>query len=116
VKPARREPTDVALLTTKPDCTRRVSTLQSAHIPVRGQADRFGVLEAATPAARAPTSAEVVEAKAAVSAFSEEEREHADRAAGASTRTTAKLFMETKDRDSDQAPRLLLLGGPQEAR
>jgi hypothetical protein len=85
-------------------------------MPVRGQADRFGVLEAATPPPRAPTSAEVVEADAAVSAFSDEEREHADSAADASITRPVNFLMETKDRDSGQAPRLLLLGNPQEAR
>jgi hypothetical protein len=81
------------LLTTKPDCTRRCSTLHSAHSPVRGQPGAFGVLSETLPAAELFTTfnAAVPEDE---SAPPEEEREQAARVAKASVRRERSLVIE----------------------
>ena len=116
VKPARRDAPPLAFLTTNPDCSSRFSTLQSAHSPVRGQSGPAGVLEAATFGLDALTAAVVVALDEPVPAFSDEEREHPDSAADATITKAVIFLIEIKDRDSAQAPRLLLLDGPQEGR
>ena len=94
-------------LTTNPDCASRLSTLHSAHLPVRGQPPPIGALVIATAGRDAVTPLNAVAVEEAVPALSEEDRVHAARTAEASRTRPGRIFIESKDRAGDQAPRLL---------
>ena len=78
-------------LTTNPDCPSRLSTLQSAHKPVRGQSELVGVLVALLWERGALTSMAAV-AVALSAASSREERAQAAKAVEA-TRLRPKRFL-----------------------
>src|SRR5215210_3264874 len=93
LKPARLGASPLTRRTTNPDCPSRVSTLQSAHLPVRGQVDLRGVLLPAAAGESAPSLA-IVELEAAESAGCREERPHAKRAAKASRNALRRFVIE----------------------
>jgi hypothetical protein len=76
LNPGRRVGGSLTRLTTKPDCPSRLSTLQSAHFPVRGHPSVFGVLLAAVAAGVAPP--DDVTGGVPLSALAEETVEEAD--------------------------------------
>ena len=74
----------------------RVSTLQGAHIPVRGHAGLFAVLLVVVRGRESLTPSNVVAAEDAESARAGEERLHAARAAKASSIGPGKFVIETQ--------------------
>jgi hypothetical protein len=82
-------------LTTNPDCPSRLSTLQSAHKPVRGQSELVGVLVAVFWGRGALTSMAAV-AVALSAASSREERVQATRAVEASRIRAKRFLIETQ--------------------
>jgi len=73
---------------------RRCSTLQSAQRPVRGQRDVLGALSDALPTAEVVTTFNAAVPETAESPLPEEEREHADSVAEATTRRKRSLVIE----------------------
>jgi hypothetical protein len=90
-------------LTTNPDCSSRFSTLQSAHLPVRGQPAAVGAPVVAASGGDAFTTRDVVAVEDADPALSDDGRVQAARAAEASTSRTGSFLMELKDRRTAQA-------------
>ena len=92
LKPARRCGVSLSSrLTTNPDCTRRVSTLQSAHKPVRGHLPALcSALSEVAELARAELGVE----EAADSRVWGEERPHPPRTAGASMARRESVVIE----------------------
>jgi hypothetical protein len=104
-------------LTTKPDCASRRSTLQIAHWPVRGQAEAgvplavpAGFVPVAVPAAGTAglTELEAVVVEESDAAFPDPDRVHAARLAVARRIKHEVFVIVSKDRDTAQAPRLLI--------
>ena len=83
-------------LTTKPDWMSLVSTLQGAHIPVRGHVERFAVLLLVVWGRELLTAFEAVAASELESMRSGEERLHAVRAAKATRNGAEKFVIETQ--------------------
>ena len=98
-------------LTTKPDCSSRFSTLQSAHWPVRGQTAEVGAPVVPASGVDGLTTSAVVAVEDAVGALSDAERVHAARGTEASRSRPGSFFIKFKDRASARAPRLLILEG-----
>jgi hypothetical protein len=85
LNPGRRVGASLTRLTTKPDCPSRISTLQSAHWPVRGQPGAFGVLLLVVADGVALATLDDVTVEMADPALSDSEREHAASVIEAST-------------------------------
>src|SRR6266568_6611634 len=113
LKPSRRGWLPWAGSITKPDCFRRVSTLHSAHLPVRGHAGLellLGVL--LTAGDTFATELGPVEESDPVDSLLEPLHPHPKTVRA--PKATQKFLIDCKDRRATQAPRLLFLRSSQE--